>query len=44
MSFSDQLMDNDHDDEDDDLVFYAPFNIIKSYKDDGRVIMKGSAQ
>ena len=24
----------------DDLVFYIPFNIIKSYRDDGRMIMK----
>ena len=30
--------------EDDDLVFYVPFNINKSYCGDGRVIMKGSVQ
>ena len=30
---------------DGDLVFYVPFNIsFKSYRDDGRVIMKSSVQ
>ena len=36
--------DDDDDDDDDDLVFYVPFNIIKSYRDVGRMIMKGSVQ
>ena len=34
--------------QDDDLLFYVPFNIIstslKSYRDDGRVIITGSVQ
>ena len=29
---------------DDNLVFYVPLKLFKSYQDDGRMIMKGSVQ